>query len=184
MGSIPKEAKLAFKGKIFDVYQWEQRMFDGSYQTFEMLDRADTNQIIAIVGDKIMVTKESQPNNANYFSFPGGRLEEDEDPLEGAKRELVEETGYTSTDWELFKTYEPFQKIDWKIHYYIARNCEKTAEPHLDAGEKIEVNLLSFDEYIRFLMSDEYPGEYVLDVLKMKLNGRLDAFRNQLFGTL
>jgi hypothetical protein len=31
----PKGAKLAFRGVVFDVYQWKQRMFDGSYQTFE-----------------------------------------------------------------------------------------------------------------------------------------------------
>lgn len=183
MGNIPKEAKLAFKGSIFNVYQWEQKMFDGSYQTFEMLDRADTNQIIAVVGDKIMITKENQPNKLGFYSFPGGRIEEGEDPLEGAKRELIEETGYTCEDWELFKTYEPFHKMDWKIHYYIARNCKKTAEPHLDAGEQIEIKLLSFDEYIEFLMTDEYGGEYVLDILKMKVNGTLEDFRKRLFGT-
>jgi len=33
---VPEEAKLVFKGIIYDVYQWEQKMFDGTFSTFEM----------------------------------------------------------------------------------------------------------------------------------------------------
>ena len=36
---IPPEAKCVFRGKIFDVYQWPQRLYDGSTATFEMLRR-------------------------------------------------------------------------------------------------------------------------------------------------
>ncbi len=40
---IPPNAKRVFKGIIFDVYQWQQKMFDGSKETFEMLKRANLN---------------------------------------------------------------------------------------------------------------------------------------------
>ncbi len=46
---IPEQAELKFRGVIFDVYQWPQEMFDGSVETFEMLRRADTVKIIAIL---------------------------------------------------------------------------------------------------------------------------------------
>lgn len=38
---IPENAKLVFKGKIFDTYQWEQEMYDGSRVTFEKIKRPD-----------------------------------------------------------------------------------------------------------------------------------------------
>ena len=47
--TIPEQAELKFHGVIFDVYQWPQEMFDGSTETFEMLRRADTVKIIAIL---------------------------------------------------------------------------------------------------------------------------------------
>lgn len=178
---LPPHAKLVFKGEIFNTYQWEQEMFDGTHQTFEMLKRPDTNQIIATVGDKVLATKESQPNKHNYFSLPGGRVEEGEDPLEGAKRELLEETGYVSDDWELFRKYDPLHKIDWSIYYYIARNCRSVAKPSLDAGEKIEVLELSFEEFYEFITGNDYKGDFVTDLLRMKLEGKLNDLKVLLF---
>ncbi len=49
---IPKEATKVFEGRIYDVYQWPQKLFDGSTETFEMLSRADTVKIIALVNEK------------------------------------------------------------------------------------------------------------------------------------
>ena len=40
-----------------------------------------------------------------YFDFPGGGLDEDEDPIDGARRELLEETGLIADELELFKIY-------------------------------------------------------------------------------
>lgn len=50
---IPSEATKVFDGVIFDVYQWQQKMFDGSIETFEMLKRVSTVGIIAIKDDKL-----------------------------------------------------------------------------------------------------------------------------------
>ena len=46
---IPDHATCVFHGALFDVYQWQQEMFDGTYETFEMLRRPDTIAVIAIV---------------------------------------------------------------------------------------------------------------------------------------
>tara|TARA_Y100000031_G_C8045433_1_gene303670 strand:- start:344 stop:646 length:303 start_codon:yes stop_codon:yes gene_type:complete len=83
---LPENAKRVFKGVIFDVYQWEQEMFDGSFDTFERLKRPDTAQVIPVVGDKILVQVQKQPNMIkSCFSLPGGRCEEGEDPMVAAK---------------------------------------------------------------------------------------------------
>jgi len=39
---LTSQAQRVFKGIIFDVYQWKQKMFDGSQGIFEMLKRPDT----------------------------------------------------------------------------------------------------------------------------------------------
>lgn len=45
---IPREAELVFRGEIYKVYQWPQKMPDGSVKTFEMLRRPDTVMVIAL----------------------------------------------------------------------------------------------------------------------------------------
>ncbi len=39
---MPDHARRVFRGEVFDVYQWEQEMFDGSKAVFEKLIRQDT----------------------------------------------------------------------------------------------------------------------------------------------
>ena len=145
---LPDAAHIVFSGKIFDVYQWEQAMYDGTNTTFEMLKRPDTVQVIPTMGNKIFLSYEEQPTYALQYSFLGGRCEKGEEPLAAAKRELLEESGFESSDLELFKSFEPFHKIDWQIHYFIARNCKRIKEPQLDAGEKLTVKEFSFEQFV------------------------------------
>src|SRR5258708_6669738 len=110
---LPPQAKRVFKGVIFDVYQWPQKMFNGSFETFEMLKRPDTIQVIAVKDDKIVVLEEEQPDRGPFFGLPGGRNDhEDESELEAAKREVREETGFTFKTWKLLDVKQPHAKID------------------------------------------------------------------------
>lgn len=179
---IPNNAKRVFKGIIFDVYHWEQKMFDGSTATFEMLKRPNTIEIIATQGDKIFLSHQSQPNKPDFYSLFGGRGEENEEPLVTAKRELLEESGLESDDWELLKVYEPMHKIDWQLYMFVAKNCKKVSQQKLDAGEKIEMVECTFDEFIKIVESDKYWGnELVLDILKMKQNNsKLEDFKRKI----
>ncbi|HEX5744244.1 MAG TPA: hypothetical protein VFX84_02225, partial [Candidatus Saccharimonadales bacterium] len=67
---VPDGAELAFKGMIFDVYQWPQKLFDGSEHRFEMLKRPDTANVICVVDDKILVLDDEQPHLGKRQSFP------------------------------------------------------------------------------------------------------------------
>lgn len=180
---IPKNAKKVFEGVIFDVYQWEQEMFDGTFETFEMLSRVNTIQIIATAGDKILLAHQSQPTKEDFYSLFGGRAEKGEQPLETAKRELLEESGLRSSDWELLKIYNPMHKIDWEVYLFVARNCKKVAEQKLDTGEKIETIECAFDKFLEIAESDKFWGEeFITDVLRMKQDKKkMEDFKNKLF---
>jgi len=168
---------MVFKGVMFDVWQWEQKMFDGSQETFERLKRPNTAQVIATAGEKILTLYEEQPDSVGLFpSLPGGRIDEGEGPLEGAKRELLEETGYESDDWELWLEQNPASKIEWTIYTFVARNCRKVAEPHLDAGERISPRWTSFDEFMALTENDAFYAKEIVEVL---LRARLDARKSE-----
>jgi ADP-ribose pyrophosphatase len=182
---IPSQAKLVFKGTIFSVYHWDQEMYDGSTETFEMLKRNNTIQIIATRDDKILMSRQSQPHKEDYLSLYGGRADEGEDPLVTAKRELLEESGLASEDWELYKVVSPVTKIDWEIYYFIARDCKKIADPHLDPGEKIEQIEVTFDEFQKFVEEDTYLAkDLALEMLRMEKTGKIEQFKKKLFSLL
>lgn len=183
---LPTEAKAVFRGKIFDVYQWEQQLFDGTKSTFEMLKRPDTVQVIPVVGDRIWLSYEEQPKNPPHVSFLGGRCEEGEEPLKTAQRELLEESGLESDDWELFGSFEPFHKIEWQIHYFIARSCRKIREPQLDAGEKIAIRTFSFDEFSEEIVRPEFGMNHLsYEFLKLQRNPTdLQKLKERLYGKI
>lgn len=173
---IPENAKLAFKGAIFEVWQWDQQMFDGSFETFEMLRRADTAAVIAVVDNKVLLQKEEQPGREPFISVPGGRIEEGESPLEGAKREMLEETGYVSDDFELIIEHRPHNKIDWTMFGYVARNCKKIQEPQPDSGEKIEPLLVSFEDLLKMPDHPHFRATEFKDIL---LRAHLDSHKRE-----
>ncbi|MBU0598418.1 NUDIX hydrolase [Patescibacteria group bacterium] len=179
---LPQNAKQVFKGQIFETWQWEQTMYDSSTKTFEMLKRPDTAQVIPIVGDKILIQIQEQPTKPKPFtSLPGGRCDKNEDPLIAAKRELLEETGYISDNWVLWKKQDPVSKIIWTVYTYIARNCTQKQRPKLDAGEKITTKLISFDD---FLMLSEDPSFYEKELAGILMRARFDKKFKQEFYSL
>ncbi len=147
---IPKKARKVFKGVLFDVYQWDQKMFDNSYAVFEKLKRLPTVQIFATRKNKVLMLREMQPgSNAIRISMPGGKVERGENPLTAAKRELIEETGFSSKDWSLVKAYTSSKhKIEWPVYLYSARNCVKTADQHPDPGEKISLEWVPLKQFL------------------------------------
>ncbi len=155
--TIPKKAKAVFKGIIFTVYQWQQKLYDGSTTTFEMLKRPNTVKAICITPNKqILIVKDSQPNRKTALVLPGGRVDPNEKPEEAIKREILEETGYLAQHIKLWFTYQPVSKIVWFKHFFIATNLKKVGDPTPDAGEKLELLTYNFENFLHLSLKDEF----------------------------
>jgi ADP-ribose pyrophosphatase len=170
VAKIPKHAKKVFEGVIFDIYQWDQEMYDGSHEVFEMAKRKANGVVVIPIleNGEILYSKQEQPMKPTYYALFGGMIDEGEDKLSGAKRELLEESGYESDDWEYLFTYDKFGKVEWEIHYYIARNCYKTSMQKLDPGEKIEIKQSSLDYFIEEVLPLDNFQERQVQGLVMK----------------
>lgn len=167
---IPENAKLVFKGVIFEVYQWEQELYDGSKVTFERLKRPDTAVVFPVTEDKkVIILEQEQPGKSTYIGAAAGRVEEGEKPEDAAERELLEETGYKAEELILLSTIHPSDKIDWTVYCYIAKGCKKVSEPNLDPGEKIQTKLVSFEEFLEVAIEENfYDREIKLEIYKAK----------------
>ena len=179
---IPPHAKLAYSGKIFEVFTFEQELYDGSKATFERIRRPDTVLIITQTEDSIILIDDTQPDRGTIRRLPGGRMDKGETPLSCAKRELSEETGYESDSWEEYLSYSPVDKMEWTIHILIAKNAKKTSDPSTDPGELIQVFKVSFDEFIETMTNETNWGNFLCSkILSMDDNAR-EGFRRKVFG--
>ncbi len=136
---IPAHARKVFSGKVFDVYQWEQKLFDGSSAVFEKLKRADTVVVFPVLPDgNVLLTEQEHPGKEPFIGATGGGMEFGEDVLAAAKRELLEESGYTADRFMLWDAQHPMSKIDWVVYTFIAKGLKKISDPNPDPGEKIK----------------------------------------------
>lgn len=145
---LPNHARLVYKGKIFKVYQWEQELYDGSKTIFEKMERPGTVEIIASVDGEIIMTEQEQPHRDPFVALPGGRIDDGEDPISAAARELLEETGYTSEQLTLWKSFQEQSSVLWPKYIFLAPHCKKMHNGTPDAGEKIIVKSISFDDFL------------------------------------
>lgn len=183
---IPENAKCVYKGKIFDVYQWEQEMYDGTKKTFEKIKRPDTVVVFPVLDDgKILLTEQEQPGKEPFIGACGGRVDEGEDILEAAKREFLEETGYEAKEYVLWKAEHPASKIDWVVYFFIARGCKKITDQSLDGGEKIDLKKVTFDELLQIGRDKKFgEREIVQDLYEALLDPIKYEELKQLFAPL
>ena len=79
--------------------------------------------------------------------LPAGYIEEKEEPENAAKRELLEETGYTSDNLIHLGAFYQDQGCSSAFnHYFLALNCKKVSEQKLDESEIIKYILVDDEE--------------------------------------
>ncbi|MEN8173789.1 MAG: NUDIX hydrolase, partial [Chloroflexota bacterium] len=87
----------------------------------------------------------------------GGHMDLDEDPLEAAKRELLEETGYQAASWDSLGNYMAAANRGMATrHIFLARDAQKVTEPDSDDLEEQELLFLSRSELESALENGEF----------------------------
>src|SRR5690349_18635922 len=117
----PATARVVFQGVLFEVWQWEQKLFNGTQVVFETIKRPDTVLVLPVLGDgNVILAEETQPGMPSLLHALGGRVEPGESPEQAARRELMEESGYVAAEFRLWDAWQPLTKIDWAVYLYIA----------------------------------------------------------------
>lgn len=123
---------------------------------YYVLEYPDWVNIIAVTKDgQIVMERQYRHGLGNTcFELPCGVIEKGETPLEAAKRELLEETGYAGGQWQQWMKLSPNPATSNNYAFsFLAVGVEKVAGQSLDATEDIEVHLKS-PAYVRELLEN------------------------------
>lgn len=105
----------------------------------------------------VMVRQYRHALGETIMEIPGGCVDDTDDSLQSAvERELLEETGYTFSDYEYLGKISPNPSTNNNLmHMFLAKGGKKIQEQHLDHNEEIEVYLLSIEEVVQMLKDNK-----------------------------
>lgn len=144
-----------FSGRVVHLFKDGAELPNGKHTTREVVRHVGAVAIVPLTDDgKVIVERQFRyPLNTVIAEVPAGKLDVGEDPLDAAKRELKEETGYTAESWiELGKYYPSPAYTDECIHMYLAKDLTN-GDRQLDDGEFLNVFAVDFEELVADILN-------------------------------
>ena len=135
------EGVEAYTGHFLKVQSDQVRLPNGQTATREYIRHPGAVVILPIMDDGTVLLERQfrYPLNRIFIEFPAGKIDPHEDPLDCAKRELREETGYTARKWQFVCTiHNAIAYADEHLEIYLARGLV-AGEAAPDEGEFLEV---------------------------------------------
>lgn len=140
------DSKTAFSNRFWNIMQETVELPDGSvYSEYFVNDRPGASQVFALTTDgKVIMNRQYKHGSREIVTeFAIGGIEESEEPLEAAQRELMEETGYGAGDWEPLGAHAANASFSRSVfHAFLARNVQKFEEPSSHPRELIDTFLV------------------------------------------
>ena len=120
-------------------------------QGFPQMELRDYAIVVALTptGEVLIEWMYKHGPGHHVFDLVAGVLEDGEDPLQAAQRELREETGYASEQWSSLGTFTVNSNYGCgRMHAFLARDARIVSEPNSTDLEEMELVLRPFDEAI------------------------------------
>lgn len=174
MGQIEKKlsGKTAFKGYVFTVNRDQVLLPNGVHTTRDVVRHSGATCIVPLDDDGgvYLVRQFRYAVGEELWELPAGRLEEGEEALETAKRELEEECGLAAAQYTYLQPFYPSAGYSGEVIHIWAAKKLRPVPMHLDKEEFLTPVRLSLEEAVAMTLRGEIrDGKTIAGLLKAKL---------------
>lgn len=150
-------SEYKFNGRIINTRVDTVELPDGRLSEREIVEHHGGVGILAVTADDkvALVRQYRHPYGEIIYEIPAGKLELGEEPVECAKRELYEESGFHADSWQcLGEVYPTPGYCSEVIHVFRATGLH-SGENRLDDGEFLECELVPLETAVQMVMSGQ-----------------------------
>jgi ADP-ribose pyrophosphatase len=154
------ESELVYQGLFLKVRRDKARLPDGSIHGREWVVHPGASAILALADDgRVLIERQFRyAMQQVYVEIPAGKIDPGETPLQTARRELLEETGYTARQWALLTRIHPAIGFTNEIiDIFLARELGARETRKLDHGELLEIDWVNVGWLVDELRAGRLP---------------------------
>lgn len=151
--------KELLKTPVMRVMETTSISPDGETGNYIVMDARSWCAVVPDLGDDYLMVKQwRHASKSLSIEFPGGVIDDGEEPLEAAKRELLEETGMKADEMIYLGCVSPNPALfSNKMHFFLARGLTGDGKQNLDADEYVNAIRISKKEVHEKMCSPDYP---------------------------
>ncbi len=164
-----------FKSGLFNLKSEKLKLPDGRVMPrYYVMSFPDWVNVVPLTtdGQVILVKQYRHASGQYHLEVPGGSTDphRNESMQEGARRELLEETGYDSKNMQWVASHYPNPALQTnQMHTYIAHDCVKVKEQELDEFEELELYFCSLDKLREHLYSGDISHSIMVASIALAL---------------
>ncbi|MGD2097393.1 MAG: NUDIX hydrolase [Desulfobacterales bacterium] len=172
MSAVINTSITLHEGRVFKLVKEDYTLDNGVTSEMDFIQHPGAAAMVPMLNptDVILIKQYRHAIREFIWEIPAGTLDPEESPLNCARRELIEEIGYSAAGWQQLGTITPLPGCsDERIHIFLASDLE-AAEQNLDDDEMLNVHQLKLEDALQMSVTGKIADGKTISGLFLAYN--------------